>query len=181
MTVNTGEDMNRRSFVAAAGTLAFLPWRARAADMVDIEAFDASGKGLGVSRREKVVKMDAEWRARLSALAYDVTRHAGTEPAFTGPYWDDHDDGLFKCICCDTALFDSKTKYDSGTGWPSFWAPISKTNIVESEDTSFGPRRTAVSCKRCDAHLGHVFTDGPKPTGLRYCMNGVALHFAPRG
>jgi peptide-methionine (R)-S-oxide reductase len=154
---------------------------ARAADGVEIEAFDSNGKSLGVSRVEKIVRTDAEWRARLSALAYDVTRKEGTERAFTGPYWDAHDDGLFHCIGCDTALFDSKTKFDSGTGWPSFFAPISKTNVVESADNSFGFRRVAVSCKRCDAHLGHVFTDGPKPTGLRYCMNGVALRFAARG
>jgi peptide-methionine (R)-S-oxide reductase len=172
--------LNRRQIVAASA-LSLLPWRARAAESVEIEFFDASGKSLGVSRVDKVVKTDAEWRKQLSALAYDVTRHEGTERAFTGPYWDAHDDGLFRCICCDTTLFDSKTKYDSGTGWPSFFAPISKTNVVESVDNSYGMRRVAVSCRRCDAHLGHVFTDGPKPTGLRYCMNGVALRFVPRG
>jgi peptide-methionine (R)-S-oxide reductase len=173
--------VNRRQLLSSAIALAAAHGAARAADRVDVEAFDPDGKSLGVSRVEKIVRTDAEWRARLSALAYDVTRKEGTERAFTGPYWDAHDDGLFHCIGCDTALFDSKAKYDSGTGWPSFFAPISKTNVVESADNSFGFRRVAVSCKRCDAHLGHVFTDGPKPTGLRYCMNGVALRFAARG
>jgi len=173
--------VNRRSLLTSAIAAAFFPRRARAAESVEIESFDAAGKSLGVSRVGKVVKTDAEWRAQLSALAYDVTRREGTERAFTGPWWDAHEDGLFRCVCCDTALFDSKTKYDSGTGWPSFFAPISKTNVVETADNSFGMRRVAVSCKRCDAHLGHVFTDGPKPTGLRYCMNGVALRFVARG
>lgn len=173
--------MNRRTLMTSAIALAFLPKDAGAADSVDIEAFDPSGKSLGVSKAEKVVRTDAEWRARLSPLAFDVTRKEGTERAFTGPYWDAHDDGLFRCVCCDTALFDSRTKYDSGTGWPSFWAPISKTNVAEITDNAFGMSRVAISCKRCDAHLGHVFTDGPKPTGLRYCMNGVALRFVPRG
>ncbi|WP_363350057.1 peptide-methionine (R)-S-oxide reductase MsrB [Methylocystis echinoides] len=175
------DGVNRRDAVFGALALTLFPAPARAAARVDIEAFDPSGKSLGVEPVEKVVKPDAEWRAQLSALAYDVTRRDGTERAFTGPYWDAHDDGLFRCVCCDTALFDSKTKYDSGTGWPSFFAPISKINVVESVDASFGMRRVAVSCKRCDAHLGHVFTDGPRPTGLRYCMNGVALRFVPRG
>jgi peptide-methionine (R)-S-oxide reductase len=172
--------VNRRIMLASAAAALF-PWKVRAAESVEIEAFDAAGKSLGVSSVEKVLKTDAEWRAQLSALSYDVSRREGTERAFTGPYWDAHDDGLFRCVCCDTALFDSRTKFDSGTGWPSFFAPISKHNVVESADVSFGMRRVAVACKRCDAHLGHVFTDGPKPTGLRYCMNGVALRFVPRG
>jgi peptide-methionine (R)-S-oxide reductase len=172
--------VNRRNFITTVCALALSPRGARAAEKVDIESFDAAGGSLGVSHLDKIEKTDAAWRAQLSALAYDVTRHEGTERAFTGPYWDAHEDGLFRCVCCDTALFDSKTKYDSGTGWPSFWAPISKTNVVENVDASYGMRRVAVSCKRCDAHLGHVFTDGPKPTGLRYCMNGVALRFVAR-
>ena len=172
--------MNRRTMLTSALALSLLPWRARAAEPVEIEGFDASGKSLGLSRVDKIVKSDADWRAQLSRLAYEVTRREGTERAFTGPWWDAHDDGLFRCVCCDTALFDSKTKYDSGTGWPSFYAPISKANAVETVDASYGMRRTAVSCTRCDAHLGHVFTDGPRPTGLRYCINGVALRFAPR-
>lgn len=173
--------MNRRTFITTIGAFSLVPRAVRAADGVEIESFDAAGKSLGVARVEKVTKPDADWRGQLSALAYEVTRREGTERAFTGPYWDAHDDGVFRCVCCDTALFDSKTKYDSGTGWPSFFAPISTFNVVERADNSFGMRRVAVSCKRCDAHLGHVFADGPKPTGLRYCMNGVALRFVARG
>lgn len=172
--------MNRRSLLSGAAFLMFAR-NARAAETIEIETFDANGKSLGVSRVDKIVKTEAEWRAQLSPLAFEVTRKDDTERAFTGPYWDNHADGLYRCVCCDTALFDSKTKYDSGTGWPSFFAPISKANVAESADTSFGMRRVAVSCKRCDAHLGHVFTDGPRPTGLRYCINGVALRFIGRG
>lgn len=174
--------MNRRSLLSSSAAFLAFARNARAgAQMVDIETFDANGKSLGLSRVEKVVKNEAEWRAQLSPLAFEVTRKEGTERAFTGPYWDNHADGLYRCVCCDTALFDSKTKFESGTGWPSFFAPISKANVLESADNSFGMRRVAVSCRRCDAHLGHVFTDGPKPTGLRYCMNGVALRFVGRG
>ena len=173
--------MNRRNLLSCAAFMVFAG-RARAAgDLIEIESFDASGKSLGLSRVEKIVRSEADWRTQLSPLAFEVTRKDGTERAFTGPYWDNHADGLYRCVCCDTALFDSKTKYDSGTGWPSFFAPISKANVVESADMSFGMKRVAVSCRRCDAHLGHVFTDGPKPTGLRYCMNGVALRFVGRG
>jgi peptide-methionine (R)-S-oxide reductase len=172
--------LRRRDILAAAATVLITP-RALAEETVEIEGFGAAGASLGISKLPKIRKSDAEWRAQLSSLAFDVTRREGTERAFTGPYWDAHDDGLFRCVCCDTALFDSKTTYDSGTGWPSFYAPISKANVVETADTSFGMRRVAISCARCDAHLGHVFTDGPRPTGLRYCMNGVALRFVPRG
>lgn len=125
---------------------------------------------------DKIVKTDAEWRAQLSDLAYKVTRRHGTERAFTNDNFPKAP-GTFRCICCDAALFDAGTKFDSGTGWPSFWAPIDETAVETTEDRSFFMRRTEVHCARCEAHLGHVFPDGPAPTGLRYCMNGVAMRF----
>ena len=147
---------------------------------VSIENFSADGKSLGAVRVAKLVKTEAEWRQQLSPLAYKVTREEGTEAAGSGKYARNHDDGLYRCICCDTALFDSKTKFESGTGWPSFWQPISSLNIVKISDRSFGMLREAIACRRCDAHLGHVFNDGPKPTGLRYCMNSVSLNFVAK-
>jgi peptide-methionine (R)-S-oxide reductase len=129
---------------------------------------------------EKIVKTDDEWKKILSKESYNVARQQGTELAFTGKYHDCHDDGIYQCICCGTDLFDSKTKFDSGTGWPSFWSPIANENVKEHDDRSFGMLRKEALCARCEAHLGHVFDDGPKPTGLRYCMNSASLNLVKR-
>lgn len=127
----------------------------------------------------KIDKTDAEWRAQLSPEAYKVTREHGTERAFSHPSHKDKTAGTYKCVCCGSELFRSETKYDSGTGWPSFYAPVNKDAVSEHDDSSWFMRRTEVRCANCDAHLGHVFPDGPKPTGLRYCMNGVAMTLEP--
>lgn len=129
---------------------------------------------------EKVVKSDAEWRAELSPEEYHVTREHGTERAFTGRYWNSKQPGVYRCVCCGQELFDSSTKYDSGTGWPSFWAPIDPEAVATKDDRSFFMRRTEVLCARCHAHLGHVFPDGPEPTGQRFCLNSAALKLEPR-
>ena len=128
---------------------------------------------------EKIVKTDAEWKKQLTPQQYEVLRQKGTERAGTGEYVNNHEKGTYVCAACGLELYSSDTKFESGTGWPSFWQPIAKQNVVEREDRAFGMVRTAVECRRCDAHLGHVFDDGPRPTGLRYCMNSVSLSFHP--
>lgn len=129
---------------------------------------------------EKITKTDEEWRQLLTPEQYAVTRKRGTERAFTGKYWDFHDQGAYLCVCCGNELFSSDTKYDSDCGWPSFYQPLSEDKIETSDDNSYGMHRTEVTCSRCGAHLGHVFEDGPRPTGLRYCMNSASLNFVKK-
>ncbi|MDD4963797.1 MAG: peptide-methionine (R)-S-oxide reductase MsrB [Gallionella sp.] len=175
--------MQRRQFFIYSATL-LLTSRTLAGSMaaggqVVVMQFADDGKPLGRATLTKVSK-DAEWKQRLSPLAYHVTREQGTERAFSQAGYDRHEAGLYRCICCDNALFDAQTKFDSGTGWPSFWQPIAAENVRHIVDKQFGMTRTEVRCALCDAHLGHVFNDGPKPTGLRYCMNTVSLRFVPK-
>jgi peptide-methionine (R)-S-oxide reductase len=129
---------------------------------------------------DKIKKADDEWKKELTDEQFQVSRKKGTERAFTGQYWDNHEPGTYRCVCCGNELFSSDTKFDSGTGWPSYYAPMAKDAVSEHDDRSWFMRRTEVRCAACDAHLGHVFPDGPKPTGLRYCMNGCALNFDPK-
>ena len=181
--------MNRRFFISSSivvggfAVLSRLPLLSRAAPSRAAKGDNFNNPSSTIQEKseskglKKVIKSDAEWKSQLTPEQYDVLRHEGTEYAFSSPLNDIHDKGTFICAGCELPVFGSAQKFDSGTGWPSFWAPIKKENVIEETDKSLGMTRTKVSCARCEGHLGHVFDDGPKPTGLRYCMNGVAMKF----